>query len=230
MIRNLIFYCYPIQGTVWPWHIERLVRHRDAWNGRRIAMVSLDQQTEKESVVRDRLAPAGVEVVVRKNHPTLHETAHFVEALSMLESPKEDEATFYCHAKGVTRKEPMLSRIRTWIEAMYVLNLTHPLAIDKLLEKYATVGCFRQNLVHAGAPWCFAGTFFWLKHSEIFKRNWRDINPEKYGVEGYPGRHMRFGESYGLTKDNISPGSLYEGSVTQALTEEWLSAVRRLTL
>jgi hypothetical protein len=226
--RNLLFHLYPKRQTIWPWHVEQLLLHRGAWNGRRVMVLALDDWTVGEREAREALAPLDAEILVRQNDAELGEVKHFVEALGMLESKSADEATFYAHGKGVSRDGPMMPMIKLWCRAMYELCLERTDVIERILAIAAAAGAFRVQIPHSGATWCYAGTFFWLKHSTLFSRNWKDVEPGRWGVEGYPGRHLKFEESAALNQNPVDarwmPGWLYgrQGSgVTEAHLKAW---------
>jgi len=222
MKRNLLFHLYPKKESIWRWHVDRLLEYRSAWNGRRIITVVMDKETESKAVVTEALERLDAEVSFERNDRELGETRLFIETLGRLESRDPDEATFYAHAKGVTRTGKQVDAIRDWCRAMYILNLESIPSIERLLQKYPAIGCFRHAIKHGGSSWCYAGTFFWLKHRDLFMRNWRRIEKSLYGVEGYPGMHFRWGEMGRLTQDNVGPQWLYNnGSVTDAKISEW---------
>lgn len=225
MKLNLLFNLYPIRGSIWPWHIDQLVKYRNVWNGQRIVLVSLDTTTASVDEVKAKLAPLNAEIIFKANDPAVGETAHFIDGMALLESKDEDEATFYAHAKGVTHKKDAVVPIQAWSEMMYTLNLGHLDAVQQMFTHASAIGAFRQKGAHCGSEWHFSGTYFWLKHSAIFSKNWRDIVPDRYGVEAYPGRHIRFEESCGLTPDVVTPLQLYRGEVTPDMfkvMESWL--------
>ena len=216
MIRNLLFYCYPVRETIWPWHVDRLLERKSIWNGRRIIVLALDGRTDLESDVRARFEPVEAEILVRKNDPSLGEKAHFIDTLSLLKSTRSDEATFYAHAKGVTRKGPELEAVRSWSSLMYRCCLDFPALIERRLGQFATVGCLRWNHhYHSRTGWCWAGTFFWVRHDALFSRNWKDIDQSKYGVEDYPGRHFKIDEGSCLTMEHVEPVQLYTGTINE---------------
>ena len=61
------------------------------------------------------------------------------------------------------------------------------------------------------------------RHSDLFSRNWRRINLSFYGVESYPGMHFKWDELYSWTPDNLGPGWLYDGGVTEEKIQAWKS-------
>jgi hypothetical protein len=226
MTRNLLFHCYPIRGTLWPWHVDRLREYRHVWNGRRIVILALDDRTAPEAELRDKLSPLEAEILVRRNNPALAETAYFLEGLGMLESRRSDEATFYAHAKGVTKNDFFREPVRRWTELLYRANLLFPGVIDRRLERFGTVGCLRWTHLPTDMPfrggWCWAGTFFWVRHDALFGRDWRRIDNKVYGVEDYPGWQFSTTESSCLTREEVIPKDLYYGAVDDKFTVETL--------
>jgi hypothetical protein len=127
--------------------------------------------------------------------------------LALLEKaadPDPAQATFYGHAKGVTRPHERASRY--WRNAMYHELLDDWERIADLLAEHAIVGTHRRR--HDGcvrlfpdgkseAPWHFAGTFFWLRNRETFADDrWRRVwQPAGWGAEAWPGRMFAFEDS-----------------------------------
>jgi hypothetical protein len=198
------------------------MRYKHVWNGRKIVTVVTDGLTEPADEVVRRFLPLDAEIFITKNQSYLAETFHFIEMLELLKSDKDNEATFYAHAKGVTHSgENRIEAIRRWCKLMYALNLSRPKLIDSKIKLYPVIGCLRQKMRHGGSNWHFSGTFFWVRHDALFSRNWRDIEKERYGVEAYPGRHFKIEESYALNPESIPASSLYEGWVTEDLISWW---------
>jgi SAM-dependent methyltransferase len=220
MKRNLLFYLYPRKWSVWPWHIEQLLKYKHVWNGRKILIIAEDSNTTADKKLLPIVQQLGAEIHKVPNDPVLGETRWFVEKLGLLESKDPDEATFYAHSKGVTQQGAWLGGAVSWSKGMYDLNLGSVPAVEQSLSLCSAVGCFRHFLNHAGARWCYAGTFFWLKHSTIFNRHWRSTEHSRFGVEGYPGRHLRWGEMRSFTPDNVGPVWLYNGGVTEAYIQQ----------
>lgn len=226
MTRNLLFHLYPRRKSYWRWHAEQLARFRDVWNGKRIIVVVEDDHTDSSREVLEALDPVDGLVLFKRNRADLGEVKYFIETLRLFESLDPNEATFYAHGKGVSH-DTMLAAIQMWSKAMYELNLSFPEIVDRRLATAATLGAFRVQIPHSGAKWCYAGTYFWLKHSELFSRKWADIEMTRYGVEGYPGRHFKFSESSTLTvnpmPDQDLPGWLYGRNSMAGVTQGHLS-------
>lgn len=236
MKRNLLFHLYAKKQTMWPWHVEKLIQYSKAWNGRRIAIVVMDDWTEDEETIRRALAPLGMEVLIRRNDPEFGETKHFIETLGLLKSLDPQEATFYCHSKGVSRDGPLIPAITMWCRAMYALCLDRPELIEKLLQTAQAAGAFRVRIPHSGSTWCYAGTFFWLKHSTLFsKEKWTEIAGGKWGVEGYPGLHLKFDDTVAMNRDVVEPRWLPDwlygrngSGVTEGHLKVWMDELWRM--
>lgn len=226
MKRNLIYYVYPLRGSVWQWNVSQIKRFIPQFSeGKKIVVVAQDDKTEKAGLVADMLACADAEIHAVPNDKSMWETRWFLESLERVASIDENECTFYAHAKGVTKGGRYLSSIMAWTYALYFMNLGCIDLIDHLLKKYSTVGAFRVGMgVHPfpdnEAKWYYSGTFFWLRHAPLFAGNWRTIAPMAYGVESYPGRHIPIGMSYDLTDGR--PHSPYMDRTPRMQCEQWL--------
>jgi len=222
MRRNLYFYLYPVKDSVWPWHVERLRKYWGVWNGRKIVTIATDETTESESAVRRELDGLDCEISVTENDLALGEAKTFVGEIGKLESQRSDEITFYAHAKGVTRKPSEMANILAWSSAMYHMNLSDPGLIDRILERFEAVGCFRFAFQHAGSWWHFAGTYFWFRHSAIFSRAWRTISPGPHGVESYLGLHVPWDSAFCLTPSMAH--TLYDRPVPHEDVLGWMKS------
>ena len=158
--------------------------------------IAQNEITVPAKEVQDALGFQDVTWRIVDNDPKLWETASFPRMLEMLQSLAPDEITFYAHGKGVGYMDPAKRR---WCDTMYYFNLSSPALVDAILDSYDALGAYQwKNRFHAGSPWHYSGTFFWLRHKAIFSRNWRDIEPTMYGVEGYPGRHIPLERTFSL--------------------------------
>lgn len=220
MKRNLNYFIYPLKGSIWTWNVDQLRPFLPVFNGRKIVSVAEDGGTEPLMVVADRFCDPSITYIRTKNDPLRKEMATFLGAMGLLRSPDPDEMTFYGHAKGVSYwSSPQVSNIMAWTRAMYVLNLCDVGAIEKLMETHGAVGAFREN----HPVWHYSGTFFWLKHSEIFSGAWDRHEAGPLGTETYPGTHipversfdLTFGRYYPNRYDNLFP----ESEIRSALDE-----------
>jgi len=218
-VRNLLYHIYPIKESLWHWNIQRIRNFWHVFTGRKIMMIVTDERTDDPNVVLKELGHP-VESYVQRNEARLGEVKTFQIGLSKLQSLKPNEATFYAHAKGVTHNGQRRSNVLAWADALYNLNLSTPMAIDVLLNSYATVGALKKTgSITTGSDWYFEGTFFWFKHSEIFKRNWKNIQQRGHGIEGYPGNQFRSNEAFSLWDKS---GSKYQSKIKLAEYESAL--------
>jgi len=221
-VRNLLYHIYPVQNSSWRWNIQRIKNFWNVFTGRKIFMIVVDKKTDSPDAVLRELGHTA-ESYVLDNDSKLGEAKTFIAGLSHLQSLNPREATFYAHAKGVTHinDEPTKSNALAWADALYDLNLSVPIAIDILLESSATVGALKKS--NAKMPdwpnWYFEGTFFWLKHSELFRRNWRNLQQDYHGVESYPGRQFSTDEACSLFN---KPGNKYCCAIRKAEYEQVL--------
>lgn len=233
MKRNLIYYIFPVKGSIWRWNIEQMKRFLPHFNGKKVLVVARGSGADEIDDVFEQMGHRDVTVIAVENDPRLRETKHFISILGSLESADPNEATFYAHAKGVTQDVCAKPGLLGWIRAMLFLNLGCIDLVDSLLSRYSAVGAFRLSHPQTEADreagrrpsWEYSGTFFWLRHSAIFSRNWRDIAQDPYGVEAYPGRQMSQEESYNLTENRWGNQNLYQGSPEVAACEEWLGGL-----
>jgi len=208
-VRNLLYFIYPVKNSIWHWNIKKIRSFWHIFTGKKIIMIAVDKQTDNPDIVLNELGYK-VETLVQENDPSLGETKLFLAGLSKLIRP--GEITFYAHAKGVSHNEPKKSNVITWAEALYDINLSVPTAVDATLKIYATAGALKKR-GSGDWSWYFEGAFFWLKHDELFKRNWRDILLDRFGVEQYPGRQFRWDEGHSFFNKT---GNRYQNAIMKS--------------
>lgn len=199
--RNLLYFICPFPGETWRWNVSLLTAFKTVFNGRKVVVVASGSGLESYDTVRAAFRDDSIAFINVQNDQELQETAHFIPNLSLLESADENESTFYAHAKGVTKNGACLQSVLRWTSSMLLLNLGSAELVDVGMSRYSTMGCYRMKIRHADASWHYSGTFFWLKHSALFKKDWKSIRQDRYGVEGYPGRHIPFEDSFNLTPE-----------------------------
>src|SRR5690606_265454 len=108
----------PIAGNdVWRRNVQQLLPRMDLFNGRRvIAIATGDGLASPDEVVR-AFAGFEVEFLTRPNSRVLRENVTFMALLERVANPDPAEATFYAHAKGVTRPDELGPEL--WRNAMY---------------------------------------------------------------------------------------------------------------
>ena len=211
MTRNLLFSCYPRNPGGSPW--RRSVNHFlagkrfDQFDGRKIIIISVDECCDDPAEVQEAFTGCDCEFIVRDNVSDLQETAHFIEGLEMLEN--EPGITLRAHSKSCTHVDPE-SASRYWLDALAVVNLDFPQLISCALERSHITGAFRCQMPFGSSQFHYQGSFYWIKNSELFKRNWRNVDQWFAGVESYPGTMFQHSESTCLFFDGSSTAALYE--------------------
>jgi len=209
--RHLIYHIYPVKNT-WQWNIEQLNKYIDIFNGKKIISIVVDNNTDDVSDVKDAIR-SNAQFFEFENDPNLGETKTLPNALQQLCADTCD-ITFYAHAKGVTRQS---AATQAWTNAMYTINLSAPYAIDALLKKYHSVGCFKLENNH---DWYYAGTYFWFRNSSI--RDYIKLENHKYGVEQFLKKYINSSQAHSLFN---SGKSLYDEPV---LSNEYDDAIKKL--
>jgi hypothetical protein len=190
--RNLLYHIWPVKGRTWRWNLEQLIGRIDIFNGRRIVGIVHDHRSENPDAVMEALDGHGCEFVIQPND-SRGEAVTFPHLLSRISSTDPDEVTFYGHGKGVKYEPNFPDPVRRWTEVLYRTALDNWSEVKRQLECHALTGPFRipgrfrahRNL----GSWHYCGTFFWLRHIDVFTRGLEV--PQFYGgVEVWPGLHF----------------------------------------
>jgi hypothetical protein len=223
MKRNLLYNCYAAKtNKEWELNIQHLNKYADIFNGRRLVLIKTGKKIVESSVIKSTFS-FEAEFIYWPNDKKLCEVAGFVETLSLLESKREDEITFYAHTKGSQYNEetPTLLAVRDWRNKMYDECLKNPQLIDEVLSEYACAGCFRlpgyaSPPLAKDAKWHFSGTFWWVNHNKLFSNpKWKIVEQSRWGVESYLGQLFDLENSYCFyNKEMIAGHNLYSVWVT----------------
>jgi hypothetical protein len=206
--RNLIYHIWPVPGQMWKWNLAQLLQRLEVFNGRRVMSIVHDERSLPPEEVQEAVAGHGFEFVIAENDER-GEAITFAEMMQRVASDDPNEVTFYGHAKGVKYEPNIPVPIRRWSQVQYQVALDDWLTVREQLERYAMTGPFKRlgrftphrNL----ADWHYSGTYFWMRHSQVFARNYKEI-PQFYGgVETWPGTVFRRDETACLFIDNLGP-------------------------
>jgi hypothetical protein len=204
--RNLLYHVWPVRGSTWRWNLDELTRRIDLFNGRRVIGIVCDERSEPAEAVQAYLDGHGCEYVIAPNDAR-GEAATFPSMLERVASTRDDEVSFYAHAKGVKYEPQCPPSVRRWAEVQYGVTLDDWLGVKEQLQRYAMTGVFRKhgrfrNHRNVG-DWHYSGTFFWMRHADVFTRRWEDV-PQFYGgVEAWPGMHFQRDETGCLLLDDV---------------------------
>jgi hypothetical protein len=176
---------YPrCDSDAWKWHLTKIGGYLDRFNGSKIIAAVIDEYCDPGW--KD-LVPAGVDRISFVNDPRYRETITLGPLLELVRSGDSHEATFFCHSKGITRGGNPL--IQAWSELMYSACLDYIDSVKMILFMNPTVGAIRkvgEGFDGSWSDWHFTGSFYWLRHDELYSRNWRMMDFNWYGVESYP--------------------------------------------
>lgn len=204
--RNLIYHIWPVRGSMWTWNLDQLKSRLDLFNGHRILGIVQDDRSEPPERVQEYLAEHGFEFVIVKNDER-GEAITFPLMMQRVASEDPNEITLYAHAKGVKYEPNIPLPVRRWAEVQYRVTLDNWLTVRDQLQRFAMTGPFKmlgRFRAHRHlADWHYSGTYFWLRNSHVFSRNYVDV-PQFYGgVETWPGTIFQKEETACLFMENL---------------------------
>jgi hypothetical protein len=209
MFRNLFYNCCPHVDAeeVWLDNIRWLCKYGRAFNNKILINIKTGKNMADPEFVKSRFAELEwygyVEFCLVPNNAESHELAGFLEGLEKLKSDREDEITFYAHTKGVRKAVVGCSAfeqtsVRQWRNRMYDECLSDIQKVEEVFtpggikKGIGFLGAKKRQVGAAGCFLCrgqyglhFAGTYYWIKHSSLFRRNWRNIPQTRFGPEEY---------------------------------------------
>ncbi len=221
--RHLLYHLWPVQGDgVWQTNVAELRQRLHLFDGRRaIAIVTSDNADSLETV---QAAFAGERIDSWRefpNDPKLREVVTWDwlwEQVAHLSG-----ATFYAHAKGVTRPWDAGSSIPRWVRLMYRSLLDEPDLIEAMLKRWPLVGTAKK--LGAGFPgsasaWHYSGTFYWVRNDALGQK-WRTIDRTWYGNEAWPGLHWKAEEAGAMAVGRVAELDLYRLDVMSRVEKEF---------
>jgi hypothetical protein len=205
--RNLIYHVWPVRGTTWKWNLDELKRRIDLFNGRRIIGIVHDARSESPETVKKYLDGDGCEFVIAPNDER-GEAVTFPAMLERVASTTPDELTFYGHAKGVKYEPRLPPAVRRWAEVQYRVTLDDWPSVSEQMQRFAMTGIFkllgRFRTHRFVGNWHYSGTFFWMRHAQVFSRRYQDVPQFYAGVEAWPGVMFHESETGCLFIDKLN--------------------------
>ncbi len=180
MRRNLLYHIYPSSSNdVWKWNISLVKQYFDHFD-RIIVGIATDGNSDSYIDVSKELSDyPNIELVLAKNVEDKGELTTMPTMLEMVESLKDDEITFYAHAKGVSYSGERLWAVKRWTEAMYYFAFRDIEFIDSIMMQYACAGSFQRGgwsdikHIQNRYGWHYSGNFWWINHRAFFQTNWK---------------------------------------------------------
>ena len=231
--RHLAMHVWPVKNVgAWQWNLDQVIQRAHLFNGRRVIGIATSRDADPPEAVMEYLRARGfdAEFVVKPNSKKKGEVVTFLDMMAILAGGNgRNDATFYCHAKGVRHKfrvDDPNHTVFQWTEAMYQTCLDYWPLVESALTNHAFVGSFRRAgffRTPGNYRWHYSGTFYWFRNSEIFNRRWHRIDQKYYGTEAWPGLMAPYDQSACLFGDHA--GTLYDlnywhGQIAPAL-KEW---------
>lgn len=234
--RHLMCHIWPVSGWgAWQWHCDKLLAHRELFNGRRVIGIADGGYLETDSpdAVREYLKDLDAEIVVVPN-TWRGEVETFLPLMErVLEYHGEGDCTFHCHGKGAKHKcrpDDTKKTVFRWAAAMYETLLSWP-HVEPELQRYAMVGNFWCHLVPKSGqgqwgPWHYSGNYFWFRNADVFARDWRNV-PQIYGgTEAWCGNLFAQKETACLVGEGVH--SLYVKDYFDKTIEPLLETWRKI--
>lgn len=221
-VRHFLWYCCPLLPTstgagvsVLDWQLERIQKILPQFTGVRKCAIAVPTSKAEEKLfakysdVAERWNAMGVETFAVPNNTEMREGPAFVELLKMCPGGADDIA-FFGHSKGVTRGATDKA-IRWWTEVMMETVMENIAGAEYSLSTNGVTGSFKKygefNLP-GNNVWHYSGSFFWMRLSDVFQRDWEFLHNFFASVEAWPGFQFKRGEAGCLFGDRV--GHLYD--------------------
>jgi SAM-dependent methyltransferase len=191
---NLLYHIWPVASNdLWRWNVEQLLQRFDLFNGRRVVAIVTDEETVSADEVKRAFGEEGhrVEFLTLENNVRLREAGTFLRLLERVQTKDRSVATFYAHAKGVSRARTVHAVEKAWAACMYHYCLDFPERVTEALSRKSMYGAsFKVE-----TTWIYPGTFWWFHNASLFEQpDWNTLdNPMTkeglgWSVEAFPNR------------------------------------------
>jgi hypothetical protein len=227
--RHLAYVILPVAGNgAWKKNLDQLIPHLPLFNGRkRIAILTpggIDSiALDPPEVVQQYVRGHNCEFTFRRNNPAKREAEVWQELFEPLKTDSPNEAIFFAHAKGVTRDAS--NPAHRWAAVLYHACLDHWPVAEQLLSQFPICGPMKhvgQNYHRTPSKWQYLGSFYWLRSSEFFRRDWTRLDNTWAGVETMPGLHYRVEEGGMIFPSRpVSDMGIYLASYWDAIEEQF---------
>lgn len=92
----------------------------------------------------------------------------------------------------VTVRRPLGLVAKTWRSGFVMVTILVPEKTLEELNRYSTVGSFKEGDGAFDTNWHFSGTFWGMRHDRLFTRaDWDEFHLHRYFIEFYPSRHFK---------------------------------------
>lgn len=189
---NLLYHIWPVASNdLWRWNVEQLLKRIELFNGRRTVAIVTDEETVAVEEVKLAFAGHQIDFIERENSVKLREAGTFIELLRSVETRDRSVATFYAHAKGVSRARNVHAVEKAWADCMYHYCLDFPTRVTEALTRKCMYGVSFQ----IEKTWIYPGTFWWFHNASLYdQEHWDTLdNPitgegKGWSAEAFPNR------------------------------------------
>lgn len=198
-VKHIMYYMWNNNSDIIGYHLDKLLRTIDIFNGERIATV-----VDGDANLLHKLDSMGFKTIIRGTNQSGEYPAESYYFHQMLSKLPKDGLTFYGHAKGVSyaTKEFNEGPVKLWCENLYNSCLfgynDHLSILEQNIFSGSMLRTNRKTLV-------YPGTFFWFKNKDVFDLNWQLLDNSYGGVEYWPGKitnNQYMGAADSTGKDN----------------------------
>jgi hypothetical protein len=245
-VLNLLYHIYPIAGNArWQWNVGELLKRMPLFNGKRLVSVVTDGRTDSLETVKKAFLGERAEFQELPNDPNTWELVSFPWLFESVQNTNPNECTLYAHAKSVThatKEQPIkrrgvvilrpiggdVSLYRAWTDQLYKSLMDYWPLVQARLEEFPLAGSFRLNTQlldkdrhPVSGGWHYSGSWFWFRNKHLYRRKWRSIPQDRYGIENYPAQIFSSAEAGVLFAESLA--SIYEGQRSPTF-EAWEKA------
>jgi Uri superfamily endonuclease len=218
-----MFHLYPLKGREWNWHwhIDQIRKHQDKFNGRIVIGVGVDAKTATIEEVQSLFDGIRVDNWLRADNNKLAETLTHVEMLTLLQTDDPNAVIFRAHTKGVTKTRDAVEQ--KWAEIMWTGNMDLP-SVEDALASHGTCGVMRSQtplVKKKPGDYFFAGSFYWMRAKEVFERDWKAKENNRWWVEYAPTHLFPFAESACIFHDLVPSSVLNHAYFAEHVEPEW---------
>jgi hypothetical protein len=236
--RHFLWYLAPFRPTsefagisVLEWQIPLLRKAMCHFTGKKYVVIAEPCEQDGPntfvpvSEVASIFEELGISVLTMKHDPERREGPALVEMLGKCPQGPDD-IIFFGQSKGVGRPVSF-EAIRWWTKALIETTLLNAQEAQEALSTHSCAGSFKRYGAFrkpGNYCWHYSGSFYWLRASEVFKRNWRHLHSFFASVEAWPGYQFKRKEAACLFMDNA--GHLYDKRYWEEVVFEHLSRWR----
>ena len=221
-VRSLAFHLYAKRGAEWNWHnhIQTIKRYAHVFNGKIVIGITYDPGQDPEHV-KSLFDGVNVSDWIVKPNGKLAETLTHVEMLERLQTTDPNALIFRMHSKGCTKQRGSVEQ--RWAEIMWDANMDLP-SVDEAMRDH-NVACILRSMKplvsKKPGSWFPAGSAYWMRAKEVFERDWRWTEDNRWIVEYVPSHLFDLKESACIFHDQTDSPVLSQAYFSNYVEPEY---------